>query len=137
MNLFSKTATAVALLALFAAPASAGKPADTPNRDSNPGAEKRADNPGTAKKLAAPGQYCKGESKKKAEGQQRSDFSACVRAQAKLRSDKTDSPRKACKGADKTHVKGEKGTAFSRCVSAGAKLLKDQKAQRKQTGESA
>jgi hypothetical protein len=89
-------------------------------------------NPSTANRLAAPGQFCKKESRKKREGQERSDFSTCVRAQAKLRSRTTDSPRTACKGADKKHRKGEKGTAFSRCVSAGAKLLQDVKAQNEQ-----
>ena len=118
----TKTALATAALALCASPAFAGGP---PN------------NPGSAHHLAAPGVYCKSESKKKAEGQKRSDFSTCVVAQAKLRSNKTDSPREACKGADKHHVKGEKGTAFSRCVAAGAKLLKDQKAQDEQTSQSA
>ena len=115
MNIFPKGAALAAILALTAAPAFA---AEAPEQ-----------------KLAAPGQYCKGESKKKAEGQERSDFSTCVRAQAKLRSDRTDSPREACKGSDKKHVKGEKGTAFSRCVAAGAKLLRDEKAQDDETEE--
>jgi hypothetical protein len=115
MKIFTRGAAVAAILALSAAPAFA---AETPEQ-----------------KLAAPGQYCKGESKKKAEGQERSDFSTCVRAQAKLRSDKTDSPRVACQGSSKKHVKGEKGTAFSRCVAAGAKLLRDQKAQEDETEE--
>jgi hypothetical protein len=113
MNIISRSAAIAAALALTAAPAFA---AETPEQ-----------------KLAAPGQYCKGESKKKAEGQERSDFSTCVRAQAKLRSDKTDSPRVACQGASKKRVKGEKGTAFSRCVTAGAKLLRDQREQETET----
>ena len=117
MNLV-KTALITAAFALCASPAFAG----APNQNST-------DNPGSTNKLAAPGVYCKNESKKKSAGQKRSDFSTCVVAQAKLRSGKTDSPREACKTADKHHVKGEKGTAFSRCVAAGAKLLKDQKAQ--------
>ena len=108
MNIFTRGAAVAAVLALTAAPAFAVGPPE--------------------QRLAAPGQYCKGESKKKAEGQERSDFSTCVRAQAKLRNDETNSPRVACKGSDKKHVKGEKGTAFSRCVSAGAKLLRDEKA---------
>lgn len=132
---FAKTALLTAALALCASPAFAGAPTGTPNQDDNPGTTHRpattpnqnsTDNPGSSKKLAAPGIYCKGESRKKAEGQKRSDFSTCVVAQAKLRSGKADSPREACKDADKKHVKGEKGTAFSRCVAAGAKLLKDQ-----------
>ena len=137
-----KTALATAALALCASPAFADAPAGTPNQDNNPGTthqpattpnQNSTDNPGSSHKLAAPGQYCKNESRKKAEGQKRSDFSTCVNAQAKLRSGATDSPRVACKDADKKHVKGEKGTAFSRCVSAGAKLLKDQKAQDEST----
>ena len=117
-------AALTAAMAMMATPAfAAGPPAGTPNHNNS------TSNPGTAHKLAAPGQFCKGESKRKSEGQERSDFSTCVRAQAKLRGNKTDSPRQACKGADKKHVKGERGTAFSRCVSAGAKLLKDEKAQ--------
>ncbi len=119
------------------------KPVGTPNGTDNPGTEHKpagtpdgTNNPGAKRKAAAPGIYCKGESKKKAEGQQRSDFSTCVQAQAKLRSGTRGSPREACKDADKKHVEGEKGTAFSRCVSAAAKLLKDQKAQEEQATES-
>src|ERR1044072_5157728 len=100
-----KTAFVTAAMALCAAPAFAGapdnsgtshKPATTPNEHSTT-------NPGTSHKLAARGQYGKNESRKKAEGQKRSDFSTCVNAHAKLRSGKTDSPREACKGADKKH----------------------------------
>jgi hypothetical protein len=129
----TKTALVTAALALCASPAFAGAPDGTPTGQDNPGTthqpapnQHSTDNPGSTKELAAPGVYCKTESKKKAEGQKRSDFSTCVVAQAKLRSGKADSPREACKDADKKHVKGEKGTAFSRCVAAGAKLLKDQ-----------
>lgn len=128
MNFYSKTASIAAALALTAAPAfAAGPPEGTPPANQN-----SMSNPSTANRLAAPGQFCKKESRKKREGQERSDFSTCVRAQAKLRSGTTDSPRTACKGADKKHRKGEKGTAFSRCVSAGAKLLQDVKAQNEQ-----
>lgn len=124
MNFASKTASIAAALALIAAPAfAAGPPTERPMKNSNPG---------TAKKAAAPGIYCKTQSKKKAEGQERSDFSTCVRAQAKLRSGRTDSPRTACKEASKKHVKGLTGTPFSRCVVAGAKLLREQKAQDEQ-----
>ncbi len=112
------------------------KPVGTPNGTDNPGTEHRpagtpdaTENPGAKRKAAAPGIYCKGESKKKAEGQQRSDFSTCVQAQARLRGGKANSPREACKDAAKKHVEGEKGTAFSRCVSAAAKLLKDKQGE--------
>jgi hypothetical protein len=83
------------------------------------------DNPDSANRLAAPGQYCKAESKKHVSGQKGTPFSVCVRAQAKLRSGATDSPRTACKDESKKHVSGQEGTPFSKCVTAGAKLLRD------------
>ena len=127
MKSLARTAALTALLALSTAPAFAqGPPEGTPNQTSNPG---------TARKLAAPGRYCKDASKKRVEGQKGTAFSACVKAQARLRKGTADSPREACKGASKKHVKGEKGTAFSTCVKAAAKLLKDQKAQEEQAPE--
>jgi hypothetical protein len=138
MNLYVKTAAFAAAMALSAVPAFAGQPSDTPNQNSNPGTthqpstspnENSQNNPGTSHKLAAPGQYCKAESKKHVEGQKGTPFSACVKAQAKLRSGATSSPRTACKDLSKKHVEGQHGTPFSLCVAAGAKLLKDQKAQ--------
>ena len=130
-----KTIAIIAALALSATPAfAAGQPSDTPNQNSNPGTthtpnQNSTDNPGTSHKLAAPGQYCKAESRKHVAGQSGTPFSACVKAQAKLRSGATDSPRTACKALSKKHAEGQKGTPFSLCVAAGAKLLKDQKAQ--------
>ncbi len=125
-------------------PGSDARPDSTPNAENNPGTDARPgstpnaeNNPGTARKLAAPGRFCKDASKKRVEGQKGTAFSACVKAQARLRSGKADSPREACKGASKKHVKGEKGTAFSTCVKAAAKLLKDQKAQEEQGEEQA
>ncbi len=132
MNIFTRIAVASAALALAAGPAFAQAPEGTPGPDSHPGATNhptQSDNPGTAHKLAAPGQYCKAESKKHVEGTSGTPFSACVKAQAKLRKGTTDSPREACKGESKKHVDGAKGTPFSLCVTAGAKLLKDKKAQ--------
>ena len=134
-----KTIAIIAALALSAAPAfAAGQPSDTPNQNSNPGTthqpsttpnQNSTDNPGTSHRLAAPGQYCKAELKTHVAGQSGTPFSACVKAQAKLRSGATDSPRTACKALSKKHAEGQKGTPFSLCVAAGAKLLKDQKAQ--------
>jgi hypothetical protein len=139
MNVYAKTAALFATLALSAAPAfAAGQPTDTPNQNTNPGAshqptttpnQNSSDNPGTSHKLAAPGQYCKNESRKHVAGQKGTPFSQCVAAQAKLRSGATSSPREACKNESKKHVAGQHGTPFSICVSAGAKLLDDQKAQ--------
>ena len=137
MKSFVRTAALTAVLAFSASPAFAqGPPEGTPSAENNPGTQHQPsdrptaeNNPGTARKLAAPGRYCKDASKERVEGQKGTAFSACVKAQARLRSGKADSPREACKGASKRRVKGEKGTAFSTCVKAGAKLLKDQKAQ--------
>jgi hypothetical protein len=146
MNLYAKSAAFAAAMAFAAAPAfAAGQPTDTPNQNSNPGAthqpsttpnQNSQDNSGTSHKLAAPGQYCKAESKKHVEGQTGTPFSQCVKAQAKLRSGATSSPRTACKGLSKKHVEGQTGTPFSQCVAAGAKLLKDQKAQDEQSSSS-
>jgi hypothetical protein len=120
LKLISYVATSAAILALSAVPAFAqGQSGHTPTKD---------DNPGSAHKLAAPGQYCKAESKKHVKGQRGTPFSVCVTAQAKLRKGTTDSPRAACKAESKKHVKGQNGTPFSVCVKAGAKLLKDKKA---------
>ena len=163
MKSLTRTAALTALLALSASPAfaqgppegtptadnnpgtayqQANQPEGTPDQTSNPGSDARPDstptaenNPGTARRLAAPGRYCKDASKKRVEGQKGTAFSACVKAQARLRKGTADSPREACKGASKKHVKGEKGTAFSTCVKAAAKLLKDQKAQEEQAPE--
>jgi len=154
MKSFARTAALTTVLAFSASPAfalgapegvptaannpgTAYQPEGTPNQTSNPGTQQRPsgtptakNNPGTARRLAAPGRYCKDASKERVEGQKGTAFSACVKAQARLRSGKTNSPREACKSASKKHVEGEKGTAFSICVKAGAKLLKDQKAQK-------
>jgi hypothetical protein len=140
MNFYAKTTAVAAALALSAAPAFAGQPATSPNQNSTSGQshqpsttpnQNSTSNPSSTNthKLAAPGQYCKAESKQHVAGQSGTPFSACVKAQAKLRSGSTTSPRAACKGELKKHVAGQKGTPFSQCVSAGAKLLQDQKSQ--------
>jgi len=105
----------------MAAPAwAAGAPASTPTGSDNPGTSHHAATHGPHGK--AYGYYCKGESKKRVEGQKGTPFSQCVRGMKKLAKNETDSPRKACKSESKKHLKGEKGTPFSRCVSGGAKL---------------
>ncbi len=120
MKIMTYAATSAAILALSAVPAFAqGQSGHTPTKDVNPG---------SAHKLAAPGQYCKAESKKHVKGQKGTPFSVCVTAQAKLRKSATDSPRAACKAESRKHVKGQKGTPFSICVKAGAKLLEDENA---------
>jgi hypothetical protein len=75
----------------------------------------------------ANGFYCKGKSKKHVKGEKGTEFSRCVTALAKAKSDDTLSPGQACKGKSKEHVKGEKGTEFSRCVTAVAHLRRDER----------
>jgi hypothetical protein len=124
------TVSITAALALMATPALALPPQASPN----PGAAHapktgEAAAPGASHRLAAPGQYCKAESKQHVAGQKGTPFSLCVKAQAKLRSGATGSPRSACKVESKKHVAGQKGTPFSLCVTAGARLLVDRDAQ--------
>ena len=78
--------------------------------------------PGYHHHLAAPGQYCKAESKQHVAGTPGTPFSLCVKAQAKLRDNSAASPADACKAESKQHVAGTPGTPFSQCVAAGAKL---------------
>jgi len=109
-----KTALATAGLALVAAPAVAAPPAD---------------GPGEMHRVAAPGFYCKNESKEHVEGMKRTPFAECVVAQARLRNGATSSPRQACRSESKRHVEGMSRTPFAECVMAGAKLLRDQDAE--------
>lgn len=78
MNIITKTAALTASLALMAAPAIAKPPTDHPGKGTS--------KPANAQRLAAPGQVCKGQSKKHVAGQKGTPFSQCVQAQAKLRS---------------------------------------------------
>jgi hypothetical protein len=71
------------------------------------------------------GKYCQDQSKKKAEGQTKSDFATCVNAMAKADKDETTTAREACAAMSKKHVKGEKGTPFSRCRVGVAQMRKD------------
>jgi hypothetical protein len=79
MNITTKTAALTASLALMAAPAIAKPPSGNPGKGMGKS--------GSAQKLAAPGQFCKGVSKKRVAGQKGTPFSRCVKARAKLRSE--------------------------------------------------
>lgn len=81
MNILTKTAALTASLALMAVPAIAKPPPDHPG--------KATGKPANAERLAAPGQFCKGMSKKHVAGQKGTPFSRCVQAQAKLRGEAT------------------------------------------------
>jgi hypothetical protein len=81
----------------------------------------------------APGQYCKGVSKKKIPGQKKTPFAQCVTAMAKINKKPSLSPTKTCAGL-KT-IKGKKNQtkknkskakkAFNGCVKGGKKLKLD------------
>jgi hypothetical protein len=137
MRIHSTVAAAGAAIALAATPAlGAGPPADTPNRDSNPGVEQRQGEPGPKAGLPAKarayGRYCQEQSKKRyeaAEGTRGTPFSQCVTAMAKLAREATESPRKACAELSRKRVEGARGTPFSACVRQGARLLREQRAQ--------
>jgi hypothetical protein len=108
-----KTITALALttaLALVAAPAVGAPPQ---GKDKSPHGK-------------AYGVYCQDQSKKKAEGQDKSDFAKCVTAMAKAAHDDSVTAREACKALSKKHTKGEKGTPYSRCRVGVAQMRKDQ-----------
>jgi hypothetical protein len=80
LRIMTYAATSAAIVALSAVPAFAqGQSGHTPTKD---------ENPGSAHKHAAPGQYCKAESKKHVKGQKGTPFSVCVKAAAKLLKDK-------------------------------------------------
>jgi viroplasmin and RNaseH domain-containing protein len=72
------------------------------------------------------GKFCQDQSKKKAEGQKKSDFATCVTAMAHAAKDDSVSAREACKALSKKHVKGSKGTPFSRCRVGVAQMRKEQ-----------
>jgi hypothetical protein len=81
----------------------------------------------------APGQYCKGLSKKKIPGQKKTPFAQCTSSMAKIRKQPSLTPSKACaslktiKGA-KNRTKKNKSKAkkaFNGCVKSGRQLKLD------------
>ena len=121
----------IAALALTGALALAASPAiaDSPNA-SEKGAQHQSAKPGpkatTKAKAKAYGKFCQDQSKKKAEGQKKSDFAKCVNAMAKAAKSEQTTAREACKALSKKHVKGEKGTPFSRCRVGVAQMRKEE-----------
>ena len=118
-----RTITALAVtgaLSLAAAPAIALPPqASDKAQQGGQSQEHKPATPGphasTPAKAKAYGKFCQDQSKKKAEGQKKSDFAKCVTAMAKAANDESKTAREACKSMSKKHTKGEKGTPFSRC----------------------
>jgi hypothetical protein len=82
----------------------------------------------------APGQYCKGLSKKKLPGQKKSPFAQCTSAMAKLSKKPSMAPSQAC--ASIRTIKGKKNQTkknkknanaqFLKCVKGGKQLKLDQ-----------
>ena len=81
---------------------------------------------GANSKAKAYGKFCQDQSKKKAEGQKKSDFAKCVNAMAHAAHEDSLTARQACKALSKKHTKGEKGTPFSRCRVGVAQMRKEQ-----------
>jgi hypothetical protein len=117
MKLHLKLASALAVLAVGLAPATAGAtgPTYAPEHPPHP----------TAPKGHAYGYYCKGESKKHVEGTPGTAFSACVKAAARADHNAQLTAREACKALSKKHVKGQQGTPFSTCVKGVAQMRQD------------
>lgn len=84
----------------------------------------------------APGQACKGQSKKKAEGQTKSPFAACVSGykkqlkaaekaeKTKSTVDEAPSPAQTCANEPKKKAEGQKKSLYSACVSGAKKAEK-------------
>jgi hypothetical protein len=135
MKLITRIATAAAVLALAAVPALATGPGTGQGNDDHP--KPNASMPAKAK---AYGRYCQNQSKRKAEGQDKSAFAQCVNAMAKA----TNAPatasddavaKAACKALSKKHTRGEKGTPFSRCVVAANRARQDKRREDRQQRE--
>src|SRR3954469_24376557 len=76
----------------------------------------------------APGQYCKGLSKKKIPGQKKSPFAQCTSAMAKLKKNPDLTASRACSGLKKTKnakARPSARKAYVACVKAGHRLKRD------------
>lgn len=104
-----------------------------------PGAAFAQDEPTTENgKATAPGQLCKNESKKKTEGQKKSDFAVCVSGAKKVqaKAERTSvakatktAPGQFCKGQSKKKLEGQDKSDFATCVTGAAKAQKDLRKQ--------
>jgi hypothetical protein len=129
MNLRSKLAAGLTVLALGAVPSVAG--ATGPEY-----APEHPTHPTTTPKGHAYGYYCKGKSKKHVQGEKGTEFSRCV--QSLKQADNQDlTPRQACKDESKKHVKGVKGTDFSNCVKTVAQMQREQHREEREAKEAA
>lgn len=113
MKKIALTVLATAALLAPAAPAMAGSHPD------------QAQGPKQVSKAKAYGKYCKGQSKKRTEGEKGTAFSRCVTAMARADRNENLGAREACKTLSKKRVEGTKGTPFSRCVVGVAQMRKE------------
>lgn len=126
MHLSSKLAGLTAALALVATPAMGAAPAERGSPPPERGSQAQGKGLSTA-----PGQVCKGQSRKKAEGQAKSAFAACVlgakranreaRAQAGDPEATSTAPGRLCRDQSRKKVKGQRKSAFAACVTGAAK----------------
>jgi hypothetical protein len=129
MNLRSKLAAGLAVMAMSAVPSVAGATGPDYAPDKPP-------HPTTTPKGHAYGYYCQGKSKQHVKGEKGTEFSRCV--QALKQADNQDlTAKQACKKESKKHVKGEKGTAYSRCVKTVAQMQREQRREEREAKEAA
>lgn len=92
-------------------------------------------------KATAPGQLCKAESKKKTEGQKKSDFAICVTGAARVqaRAENTSvkkatktAPGQFCKSFSRKKREGQDKSDFATCVTGAAKAQKDLRKQERE-----
>ncbi len=136
MHRSAKVAGLTAALALVATPALGAPPAELPSQAQGQGQGQST----------APGQVCKSESRKKAEGQTKSAFAACVvgakRANREARAEADDpeatstAPGRLCKDQSRKKVKGQAKSAFASCVTGAAKAQERQE-DNEEAGEAA
>jgi hypothetical protein len=129
MNLRSKLAAGLAIMAMGAVPSVAG--ATGPEY-----APEKPTHPTTTPKGHAYGYHCKGKSKKHVKGEKGTEFSRCVHA-LKQADNQDLTPKQACKGESKKHEKGQKGTDFSNCVKTVAQMQREQRREEREAKEAA
>ncbi|HET9591464.1 MAG TPA: hypothetical protein VFP17_00985 [Solirubrobacterales bacterium] len=127
MNLRSKLAAGLAVLAMGAVPSVAG--ATGPEY-----APEHPTHPTTTPKGHAYGYYCKGKSKKHVKGVKGTEFSNCVHT-LKQADNQELTPKQACKEESKEHVKGVKGTDYSNCVKTVAHMQRDQRREEREQAQ--
>lgn len=128
MNLRSKLAAGLAIMAMGAVPSVAGATGPEYAPEKPPKTQEP--------KGHAYGYHCKGKSKKHVKGEKGTEFSRCVKA-LKQADNQDLTPRQACKDESKKHEKGQKGTDFSNCVKTVAQMQREQRREEREAKEAA